>query len=206
MSFKNDMHAQYVQKMGEPLGTFTFYLTDDVGWLTLKWREFNHLFASGNIDLLNRVASNYFYYMLRLQFGDAVLHIAKLTDPPENRHQRNLSIQGLPPLVSDAGLRGVVLPKITEADICSTFARGYRNKWIAHSDFDHRSGAITALPSVEQKQVSDALVAIQDVVRCVENHYGIPPIARLDDRWGATKLIGYLRKCDSAKTALRGDN
>src|SRR4051812_41811281 len=101
MTFKNDMHSQYVQKMGEPLGTYIFYLTDDVAWLTRKWREFNNLFATENIDLLTRVASNHFYYMLRLQFEDAVLHVAKLTDPPGNRHQRNLSIQGLPPLISD---------------------------------------------------------------------------------------------------------
>jgi hypothetical protein len=199
----DEIHADYRERMGAPLGTFMFHLQNDVHWLHRKWLEFNELFGpnAGHSDLLNQVASNFFYYLFRLQFEDAILHIARLTDSPENNHQQNLSIKRLSTLVSDAGLLRSLGQQIQEAEDRCGFARAYRNKWIAHADFAHRSGTVEALPSVEQSKVTTAISAIRSVVRSVEEHYGVPPTATMDDPWGAKSLIAYLERHSTAGPA-----
>lgn len=190
----NEIQLDYVKRMGDPLGSFVYHLQNDVHWLYRKWLEFSELFGpdSGHSDLLNQVASNFFYYLFRLQFEDAILHIARLTDPAENKHQQNMSVKRLALLVADSTLLNSLNEKLNQAETRCAFARALRNKWIAHSDFAQRSGAATVLPSVEQKQISEAISAIREVVRHVEEHYGVPPTATMGDPWGAKKLIRYL--------------
>jgi hypothetical protein len=78
--------AEYVQAMGADLGTLCHELRNEVEWLQFKWSEFQELFEKGaqRIDLLNTVASKFFYFLHKLLFEDAMLHLCRLTDPPND--------------------------------------------------------------------------------------------------------------------------
>src|ERR1700730_13659714 len=102
--------------MGRELGDLSFQLQDDFDWLRSKWREYKELFGKGQerIDLLNFAASNFFFFLNRLLFEDAMLHLCRLTDPPKSRDRANLSVRAIADFVADQKLKDSVCVKIEE--------------------------------------------------------------------------------------------
>jgi len=62
-----------------------------------------------------------------------------MTDSPTTGKKSNLTIQSLPPLISDTELQGEVGSLFDKALVAAEFARGDRNKRIAHQDRDYLS-------------------------------------------------------------------
>ena len=59
------MRIGYMSVMNPGLEQIYRELENDFSWLVHKWHEFNELYARGQerIDLLNSVASNFFYFL-----------------------------------------------------------------------------------------------------------------------------------------------
>ena len=170
-------------------------LENDFSWLVHKWHEFNELYARGQerIDLLNSVASNFFYFLNKLLFEDAMLHLCRLTDPPRSCGRDTLSVMRLAEEVTDPTLKVAVQNHAEHARKTCEFARDWRNQVIAHTDLESlRTGQAVVLPQVKAPQVEDAIKSVGDVLAAIETHYKLPHSVSMRDPWGAKALIGYL--------------
>ncbi|MBI4479053.1 MAG: hypothetical protein HY651_03420 [Acidobacteria bacterium] len=199
----DEIRAEYVRSMGPDLGQLYHELEDEVGWLHLKWGEFLELYGKGSerIDLLNEVASSFFYLVQQMLFEGVLLHLCRLTDPPESWSLKlktkvpNLSLQLLADLIPDPSLKARVEAGTQVVLTNCKFARDWRNRRGAHSDLmTFRNKHVTPLPSGTIKQVEDALASIRNLHDLVGPHYGHPPVAFswISNPWGAQSLLPYL--------------
>ncbi len=187
---------EYIRVMGPELGQVCHELQNDFGWLVHKWLEHKELYRRGQerIDLLNSVASNFFYFLNKLLFEDAMLHLCRLTDPPRSCGKNTLTVRRLAELVSEPTLKNVVQTKADHAKNSCDFARKWRNQRLAHTDLETlRTGHAAILPSVNASNIEDAMNAISDVIGSVEAHYGRPHSITISDPWGSKSLVGYLK-------------
>jgi len=194
---EDGLRAGYVKVMGPELGNLCHELQNDFAWLQRKWMEFGELFQRGQdrIDLLNSTASNFFYFLNKLLYEDALLHIARITDPAESFGRQNLSVTRLAGAIAELGLRQSVEAATARALTTCEFARAWRNKRLAHADLDTlRQGNAAGLPEVTEARVEDALESLRQLLRMVDEHYGMVPFLSLRDPWGARSLVHFLEK------------
>jgi len=192
---------QYVRAIGADLGQLCHELQDDFDWLRGKWSEFQELFEKGQerIDLLNTVASNFFYFLHRLLFEDAMLHLCRLTDRSRMGDRETLTVMALTETISDPTLKASVETKTEEVRKNCQFARKWRNRRLAHTDLETlREGYPLALPPVASTNIHTALKSIDDLLTLIENHYGLPHFLLGRDPWGAKSLVYYLEKAKHA--------
>lgn len=169
-----ESQKEYIEVMGEPLGKQFHALWQEVAWLYTKWGEYVALFGTkpSRIDLMNRTAPLFFRVVQDSIWEETILHIARLTDPPKSMGKENLSIQQLPLLVGDEGLRQTLEEKIELAKAASEFCRDWRNRRIAHRDLKLAiEDGITPLLPASRKAIKDALSLIVDVLNVVTLHY-----------------------------------
>ena len=87
------------------------------------------------IVLLDRTAAHFFGCLRKMLYEDAMLHLSRLTDPPKsNGGKRNLTVRLLPDLISDPVLKSSVEADIDTLVKSCEFARGLRNRRLAHND------------------------------------------------------------------------
>jgi hypothetical protein len=166
-----------IDKMGEPLGAQFSALWQEVAQLHMNWAEYVELFGTKpqRIELLNRAAP-YFFRMIQDRLWEtAVLHLARLTDPPKSMGQQdkqNLTIQNLPELINDAMTKAEVI-SLNEIALKETeFCRDWRNRYIAHRDLNLAlDQPTTPLAEGSRKQVSVALKVIANVMNAVQIRY-----------------------------------
>ena len=81
-----------VAAMPTPLGEIHYALHNEVAWLHLKWKDFRALFGRDQetIDLLNAAAPAFFHALQRMMWEDVLLHLCRLTDPPQSGRRDNL--------------------------------------------------------------------------------------------------------------------
>ena len=204
MTTDTELRAERVAAMGADLGNLYHELEGDLAWLLRKQREFGDLFGDDDsqTDLLNRVASNFFYFLERMFYEDALLHIGRLTDPAQTggrAQQANLTIQALGGATTDPNLKMQVQAAVDAAVSASRFAREWRNKRLAHADLAmHRQGQASSLPEVRRGDIAAAAEAIAEPIKLVARHFGVPSaLLNLSDPWGAKALVQYLRKAES---------
>jgi len=104
--------------------------------LHFDWHEYSELFGSKpeRIVLLNEVAPHVFRLIQDRLWETTLLHLARLTDPPKSPgdDKTNLSIKGLPDLITDGKLKEQVSKLVDEAVKSTEFARDWRNRLIGH--------------------------------------------------------------------------
>jgi hypothetical protein len=141
-------------------------LSDDVAWLQVKWAEYRELFGTSpeRIELLNSAAGLFFRILQDTLWEDALLHLARLTDPPKTRGKHNLTIRALPELCDDPALRLRVSRLVDDTLAATAFARDWRNRHIGHRDLVLAlESAAKPLSPASRGDVSAALSAIHRV-------------------------------------------
>lgn len=110
-----------------------------------KWATFLELYGSQqHVDLLNNTAPAFFRMLQEILWMDIVLHLTRLTDPPNSGgSQANLTIRILPGLCNVAETRNKVEELVADAVAATAFARKRRNKQLAHTDMRQPSDAFT---------------------------------------------------------------
>jgi hypothetical protein len=197
----DDGRAQYERAMGADLGQRCYLLRDDFDWLRRKWSERTELFEKGEkrIELLNATASNFFYFLNRVFFEDAMLHLCRLTDRETERDRESLTVMTLANLISDTALKGSVEVKAEAARKDCDFARKWRNRRLAHTDLlSLRQGHAVTLPEVNSTDVDNAMSSIGCLLALVDDHYRLPHTLLGPDPWGAKSLVHYLERGERA--------
>lgn len=204
---EEDLRSEYVALMGPDLGSLCHDLQKEVDWLQDKWSMFQELFCSGSerLQLLNTVASNFFYCLHKLLFEDAILHLCRLTDPAETRIKvgknvtvrKNLTVMALAHAISDPALKDRVEIQARQVKKNCEFARGLRNRRLAHADLESSRSGVSG-PKILSTNVEDALKSLRNLLGGISQHYGYPPSVLVKDPFGARSLIYYLENAARA--------
>jgi hypothetical protein len=169
-----EARADYEQVMGSELGAIYNALWQQLAWLHSKWAEYVELFGTreSRISLMNEAAPRFFRIVQDSLWDDVLVHVARLTDPPKSAGRANLTIQRLPLLV-EVAVKAEVEAKIAAALTRCAFARDWRNRRIAHRDYELEldlPGANPLTPTSRQ-MVREALASLSEVINAVGLHY-----------------------------------
>ncbi|MHB1293764.1 MAG: AbiU2 domain-containing protein [Anaerolineae bacterium] len=197
---------EYTERLGPELGPILLELCTDLNELRTKWHEYEVLYAHSQqrVDLLNYSARHFFVMLDDIMWKDILLHLARLTDPPDSgKGKPNLTIKLLPHLIGDETMAAAVSDLVVDADRCCAFARDWRNRYLAHSDLHVRlagSGPaqVSQLASSSQQRIADAVAAVEKVVDHVHvRYFGSQRRYGFDN--GASRLIQLLETAKSYK-------
>jgi len=194
---EDEVRAEYIRVMGSDLGLLYSELEDELEWLRDKWGEYHQLFCNGpeRIDMLNVVASNFFALLQKLLFEDAMMHLSRLTDPPQSAGRDTLTVMRLADQIHDPSLKASVRNQAAQAKTRCEFARAWRNKRLAHMDLlNLRTGKVSNLPNVNVNDVDEAVKSIRDLLTSVGSHYSLRPSGQMAAPWGSKSLLYYLEK------------
>ncbi len=174
-TFRNadEIQQEHLTTFGTDLGPLYHALYKDLVLLHAKWLEFRKLYAHSQerIDLLNEAAPFFFNVVQGVMWNDVLLHISRLTDPPEMRTYQQLTLL----VLGEADLPEPLRGRVTEAlELCkqqAAFARIIRNKHLAHRDLDHALGRMAEPLSMgsraDVEQVLSSFAALMNLVRKV---------------------------------------
>jgi hypothetical protein len=168
----------HTEKMGAKLGAQYSALWQELVELHVNWGEYVVLFGTKpeRIALLNRAAGSFFRMLQDELFESALLHIARMTDPPSSPGgKENLTVQNLPALIDDEATKDKVQALVNAAVKQGDFCRDWRNRRIAHRDLIlalvEQSAQPQPLANASRLQVSNTLKALADVMNAVAQHY-----------------------------------
>src|SRR5690606_22223002 len=137
----DEIRAEYISSMGEELGASFYERYRKLVELHVLWQQYRQLFGDDaeTVHLLNRTAGLFFKIVQDELCDSVLLGVSRMTDPPATGKNKNLTIQSLPPLVSDTNLQGELQELCDKALVAADFAREHRNKRIVHQDHDYLS-------------------------------------------------------------------
>lgn len=170
---EEDVAREYLVRLGPDLGALFHHLRNQTIWLNWKWREYTTLFGSSasRIDLLNRAAPSFCRVVQDSLWEDTLLHISRLTDPPQSFGKDNLTVARLPALV-ESEIRSAVDAQLEVVRARAEFARDWRKRHIAHRDLALAMNK-PALPLAPASRllVAEAIEAINVLLNIIDGHY-----------------------------------
>jgi hypothetical protein len=163
----------YLRVLGPSLGPLYYALYNEVTWLHAKWGQYRILFAQSQerVELLNRIAGFFFSVIQRALWEDVVLHIARLTDPPQSVGKENLTLLRLAAALQIPALAAEIENLVGQAQADAKFTRAWRNRNLAHLDLDLAMDRATPLPGISRQNIEHALNAIRAVLNRIEGHF-----------------------------------
>ena len=202
----DEIRAESVAKMGEILGNIRYELNNQIVLLHIRWKTYRELFGTSpeTIALLNATAPAFFFDLERIMWEDVLLHLCRVTDVSESgKNKPNLTIQGLPSLISDLSFRGELEKLVEVAKTKREFARDWRNRRLAHTALPPLPGEVAKpLATASRRHVEDALAALRAVMNCVESHYLGCPVSyehAIEPLGGASSLLVCLQRGREAR-------
>lgn len=169
-----ELEQAYLVAMGPTLGPVYYAIYNEFVWLHVRWHQYVQLFGStrARVDLLNQAAGLFFRVVEDSLWEDTLLHLSRMTDTARTGKKSNLTIQRLPSLIADQALASEIKALVDTAVTKSTFARDWRNRRIAHTDFSLavEEGATPLAPG-GLAAVGDALQSIDAGLNGLEMHF-----------------------------------
>jgi hypothetical protein len=131
---KKDM----IEVLGTDFGSILFSLHNEIIWLTLRWIEFKELYGTkeSRIELMNEVAPFFFFTIQKVLRENLMLGISRITDPPKSNGKKNASIRAIQKFIQDDCFKEELEKDIQDIIENATFCRDWRNRWIAHLDYE----------------------------------------------------------------------
>lgn len=196
----DEVRSEYISSMGQELGASFYELYRKLVELHVLWQQYRQLFGGDpdTVHLLNRTSGLFFKIVQDELWDSVLLGVSRMTDPPTTG-KKNLTIQSLPPLISDTGLQGEVQNLCDKALVAAEFAREHRNKRIAHQDHDYLSNRSSdPLSGISRKLIEEMLAALRAVLNRLDLHFRDSTVMYEDfvDESGARVLVHKLRKLE----------
>ncbi len=167
----------YIKDISPDLKMYFEEIKDEVIWLHAKWINFRQVYAVSEeqINLLNRVASTFFYIVQEMFWTDIILTLSRLTDPKKSNKKENLTFDRLvyeidtqkhPELSA-----GVINDLNILKDICIPF-RDRRNRIVAHIDLATALKVHSEpIPGISRQMVEDVLKVIRQLMNRIEIYF-----------------------------------
>jgi len=200
---------EHLQMLGPALGPLYDALYNEVIWLHAKWQQYRILFAESpdRLKMLNGTAGFFFYMIQKVLWEDTVLHIARLTDPLRSGRKDNLTLLRLAVVALEVPAIAPEIPNLVkQAEKDAKFARDWRNRHLAHRDFDLAiDGRATPLSGISREQIERALGSVRAVLNGIECSLlkGKIDYTRFLAPDGAESLVHYLRSAVDAEKRQR---
>jgi hypothetical protein len=167
-------------------------LDNEVSWLHAKWKEFRELYASSpTVDLLNQTAAFFFRVVQDTLWHDALLQVARLTDPPVTAGKSNLTLRRLPSALPAGSLRDEVDALVSQTLSEAAFARDWRNRRLAHSDLGLALGGAEPLAEASRQHMETVLSSMRSVMNAVNQRY-----------WNSTTAYEHFLSTDNAESLV----
>jgi len=160
--------------MGIELGSLYNLLYNETIWLHYKWIEFEELYGvkESRIKMLNQSAPFFFFIIQKVLWENILLGIARITDSTKTGDKRNISIQALPDLIENEELREKIKIEINEILQKTKFCRDWRNRWIAHYDYNlSLDSNAQPLETANRKLIKESLKQITAFINILHEHY-----------------------------------
>jgi hypothetical protein len=196
---REEQQNRNVDKMGKQLGNTYTALWQETAQLFMAFGEFVELFgiSKERVDLLNKVAPNFFHHIQGLMWDNILLSIARITDKPSLAKNTNITVCSLPNLVEDGRLKIELTSNIDKLINLVEFCRSYRNKKIAHLDF----GAYWLTPALAlergtRKRIEEILNEVEAILNLVDGHFfeSETRFKHISVHGGASTLVNKLKK------------
>ncbi|AWZ20148.1 Hypothetical protein RAK1035_1437 [Roseovarius sp. AK1035] len=159
-----------IDSLGPDFGPLFRHIETDLYSLRTLWRIYVSFFGTSKerVELLNKTSGLTAFVLEKTLFESALMALCRMTDPPNARGGKNTNttIRRFSSFLTDHAAKESLENLITDAVEAVRFARSWRDKKIAHSDYDVRVKQAT-LDHASQRKVSDAIDAIAAVVRWV---------------------------------------
>lgn len=161
--------------LGIDFGSMLFALYNEIIWLTFQWIEFKELFGTkeSRIELMNEVAPFFFFAIQKVLRENLMLGISKITDPVKSCGKRNTTINAIPMFIKDNNFKNELEKDIKEILDYSSFCRDWRNRWIAHLDYElatHKQNA-KPLELTTRQKLKFTIEKLQDFYHKIESKY-----------------------------------
>ena len=173
----SEVKNEHLRELGLIFGTHYNALYNEVVWLHVRWKQYKDLFGTSpsRIDILNQTAGLFFRFVRDGLWEGTLLHLTRLTDPPESKgkeKKENLTLQSLPPLIKDVEFQKEIKGLVEGAVKATRFARDWRNRRLAHTDLKLaiQQGAEPLAPA-SRKSVEDAINAVSRVIQRASEYY-----------------------------------
>ncbi|MBN9307783.1 MAG: hypothetical protein J0I99_19640 [Devosia sp.] len=173
-------HISYVDSLkqdqsvlGVRYGAAFFHSRQALWALSSYWDRYEALFGSAErVAVLNANSGQFWHATQQVLFDHVLLGVCRLTDPPQTGKRQNLTLAQLYEL--DPTSHKVELARLVgRAEKRAEFARSWRNKRIAHNDFDQITGPVNSLAPATRNKVRSAIIGIHDVLRWIHlKHFG----------------------------------
>ena len=187
-----EVEADRIAILGPELGPLFHALDNEVSWLHAKWKEFRQLYAApSTVDLLNQTAPFFFRVVQDTLWHDALLQIARLTDPPVSAGKTNLTLRRLPPALPYGPISQEVDALVSKTLSEAAFARDWRNRRLAHGDLGLALGGAQPLAEANHQDMEHALSSMRSVMNAVNGHY-----------WNSTTAYENFLSTDNAKSLI----
>ncbi len=171
----DEMKQRNIDTMGEALGIQYTAMFQEFASLNLYWKEFLELFGTNDkrIARMNASAPGFFQMLQEQQFETNMSHLARLTDSPMSVGKENLTIQNLPALVTDPGLKAELEKAVEDIKDKTKFCRDWRNRRFAHHDLllATQDSRAKPLESATKEKIIAAMQAISDMLNVMERFY-----------------------------------
>lgn len=192
-----ESRKEYCQQMGKELGTAYHLLWNQCALLHMRWDEYVEMFgkSQAEFDTMNAVAPGFFKSIQDMSWESILLHLSRFTDPAKVGPRRTLSLDTLLAMSEAQKVPGLGR-LISEAKSKSKFARDWRNRSIAHADFEHAlDRTAKPLAAASRAHVRGALAAIVGVLEAIDNHFTgcCLGFGGTHWNWGGTYLLSELR-------------
>ena len=197
----DQVRSNYIATMGPELGAIFNELYKKLMQLHIVWQQYRQLYGDDpeTVHLLNRTSGLFFQIVQDELWDSVLLGVSRLTDPPATGKKTNLTVQSLPPLISDPTLRAEVQELCEKALTSAEFAREHRNKRIAHQDYTHVvHHASNPLSGISRALVEKMLASLRAVLNRVDAHYRDATVLYEEfvDESGARLLVHKLRQLE----------
>lgn len=160
--------------MGPELGSLYNLLYNETIWLHYKWTEFEELYGvnESRIKLMNQTAPFFFFIIQKVLWENILLGIARITDRSKIGDKKNISIQALPDLIENQELKEKIKIEIKEILLKTKFCRDWRNRWIAHYDYNlSLDSNAQPLETANRKLLKESLKQITAFINILHDHY-----------------------------------
>ena len=167
-----NQHMQFYENiMGQELSQVFWKLTNKFYNLSFLYDDCTHLFgeqSAARVDMLNKTAPAFFCRVQIVFEQELMLGICRATDPVKTGKSNNLTVLRLATLVEQSliGKSDGIDILAKSARDASEFARDWRNKRIAHNDFELSINAPSAklLPDATLGKIDISLAALDKVL------------------------------------------
>jgi hypothetical protein len=202
-----EVEKHHLSVLGPTAGPVYHALHNDVIWLHAKWLQFRQLYgtSSERLDILNQATGFFFRVVEDVLWDDVLLHIARLTDPAKQGIYENLTLRRLPSLFNDPKLKSELTRLVNKLDTESEFARDWRNRRIAHSEFALAvNAAATPLLGASRQSVENVLELVRSILnvirrKCFEDEFGFQHIHVVGDAENLLYLLKFAAQADEQR-------